>query len=145
MAFSDKGKCINLTSKVKDGILQWKAPKGNWQLIAAFCGKTFQKVKRAAPGGEGYVMDHLSGRAVKNYLNRFERAFEASGAPYPHNFFNDSYEVYKADWTENLFDDLPHAADINWKNIFRNFCRINVRIWFPGLFPTTGRRLPNYF
>lgn len=106
MAFSDKGKCINLTSKVKDGILQWKAPKGNWQLIAAFCGKTFQKVKRAAPGGEGYVMDHLSGRAVKNYLNRFERAFEASGAPYPHNFFNDSYEVYKADWTENLFDEF---------------------------------------
>ena len=81
MAYSDKGRCIDVTDKVtKDGRLQWKAPKGDWKLIAAFCGKTFQKVKRAAPGGEGYVMDHLSGRAVKNYLNRFERAFEASGA-----------------------------------------------------------------
>lgn len=83
-----------------------KAPKGDWKLIAAFCGKTFQKVKRAAPGGEGYVMDHLSARAVKNYLERFERAFESSKTPYPHNFFNDSYEVYKADWTENLFDEF---------------------------------------
>lgn len=107
MAYSDKGRCIDVTDKVtKDGRLQWKAPKGNWKLIAAFCGKTFQKVKRAAPGGEGYVMDHLSARAVKNYLERFERAFESSKTPYPHNFFNDSYEVYKADWTENLFDEF---------------------------------------
>ena len=107
MAYSDKGRCIDVTDKVtKDGRLQWKAPKGDWKLIAAFCGKTFQKVKRAAPGGEGYVMDHLSARAVKNYLERFERAFESSKTPYPHNFFNDSYEVYKADWTENLFDEF---------------------------------------
>lgn len=106
MAYSDKGKCLNLTDRVKDGILQWKAPKGDWRLIAAFCGKTFQKVKRAAPGGEGYVMDHLSAPAVKSYLNRFEKAFEQSGTAYPHNFFNDSYEVYKADWTERLFDEF---------------------------------------
>lgn len=106
MAYSDKGKCIDLTDKVKDGVLVWKAPKGNWKLIAAFCGKTLQKVKRAAPGGEGYVMDHLSSRAVKNYLGRFEHAFESSKTAYPHHFFNDSYEVYKADWTESLFDEF---------------------------------------
>ena len=57
MAFSDAGKCINLTDKVKEGMLDWKAPKGDWHLIAAFCGKTLQKVKRAAPGGEGYVIN----------------------------------------------------------------------------------------
>lgn len=106
MAYSDKGKCLDLTDRVTDGMLQWKAPKGNWRLIAAFCGKTFQKVKRAAPGGEGYVMDHLSAPAVKSYLNRFEKAFGQSGTTYPHNFFNDSYEVYKADWTERLFDEF---------------------------------------
>lgn len=65
MAFSDTGKCLDLTDKVKDGMLCWKAPKGSWRLIAAFCGKTLQKVKRAAPGGEGYVMNHFSARAVK--------------------------------------------------------------------------------
>nr|WP_321335198.1 glycosyl hydrolase [uncultured Bacteroides sp.] len=106
MAFSDKGQCLDLTSKVKNGVLNWKAPKGNWRLIAAFCGKTFQKVKRAAPGGEGYVMDHLSARAVKNYLNRFEQAFSGNKAAYPHNFFNDSYEVYGADWTKDFFEQF---------------------------------------
>lgn len=109
----EKVRWLDLTDKVKNGMLDWKAPKGEWQLIAAFCGKTLQKVKRAAPGGEGYVMNHFSARAVKNYLGRFERAFagefaDGTAAPtaYPHNFFNDSYEVYKADWTEGLFDEF---------------------------------------
>lgn len=66
-------RCYDLTSKIENGKLVWKAPKGEWRLIAAFVGKTFQKVKRAAPGGEGYVMNHFSAKAVSNYLNRFER------------------------------------------------------------------------
>lgn len=113
MAFSDAGKCLDLTHRVKSGTLHWKAPKGDWRLIAAFCGKTFQKVKRAAPGGEGYVMNHFSARAVKNYLERFERAFDGRfksavgvATAYPHHFFNDSYEVYGADWSEGLFDEF---------------------------------------
>ena len=113
MAFGP-ARCLDLTAKVKDGVLDWKAPKGEWRLIAAFCGKTLQKVKRAAPGGEGYVMDHFSARAVRNYLGRFERAFSGHAAgttrlaatAYPHHFFNDSYEVYKADWTAGLFDEF---------------------------------------
>lgn len=104
-------RCLDLTDKVTDGTLNWKAPKGDWRLIAAFCGKTLQKVKRAAPGGEGYVMNHFSARAVKKYLARFDKAFSgtlpnAAPTAYPHNFFNDSYEVYKADWAEGLFDEF---------------------------------------
>lgn len=106
MAFSGK-KAIDLTKTVdKNGKISWKTPKGDWKIIAAFNGKTFQKVKRAAPGGEGYVMDHFSKRAVKNYLNRFEKAFAANNTTYPHNFFNDSYEVYGADWTEDFFEQF---------------------------------------
>ena len=69
-------------------------------------GRTKQKVKRAAPGGEGWVMDHFDREAVHNYLDRFEKAFAESGVPYPHTFFNDSYEVYKANWTPTLFDEF---------------------------------------
>lgn len=98
--------CYDLTLKVKDGQLNWKAPKGEWRLIAAFVGKTFQKVKRAAPGGEGYVMNHFSAKAVSNYLGRFERAFAETSTDYPHNFFNDSYEVYGGDWTDDLFEQF---------------------------------------
>lgn len=107
MAFSRSGDRKSLTSKVnKQKQLNWTAPEGEWRLIAVFNGKTLQKVKRAAPGGEGYVMDHLSAKAVGNYLKRFERAFSTSKTPYPHNFFNDSYEVYKADWTPDFFEQF---------------------------------------
>lgn len=69
-------------------------------------GRTGQKVKRAAPGGEGWVVDHFDREAVRHYLDRFEQAFATSGVPYPHTFFNDSYEVYKANWTPSLFDEF---------------------------------------
>ena len=59
MAYSDKKHCLNLTSYVHDGILQWQVPEGKWEIVVLYVGKTFQKVKRAAPGGEGYVMNHL--------------------------------------------------------------------------------------
>ena len=49
-------------SRQKKDKLQWKAPAGKWKVIVLYVGKTRQKVKRAAPGGEGYVMNHLSKR-----------------------------------------------------------------------------------
>ena len=114
MAFSSKGKTVDLTDKIKYEkqddkilpVLKWKAPKGEWQVIASFCGKTGQKVKRAAPGGEGFVMDHFSTKAVSNYFDRFDKAFEKSGCEFPHNFFNDSYEVYGANWTPGFYDEF---------------------------------------
>jgi hypothetical protein len=69
-------------------------------------GRTKQKVKRAAPGGEGWVVDHFDREAVRNYLERFDKAFAESGVSYPHTFFNDSYEVYRANWTPTLFDEF---------------------------------------
>jgi hypothetical protein len=122
-------RCYDLTSKIENGRLVWKAPKGEWRLIAAFVGKTFQKVKRAAPGGEGYVMNHFSAKAVSNYLNRFEQAFAgkatdgSAGTPteYPHNFFNDSYEVYGADWTDDLFDQFARRRGYKLEHFLPDF------------------------
>lgn len=67
---------------------------------------TGQKVKRAAPGGEGYVIDHFDHHAVANYLERFDTAFAHQHLPFPHTMFNDSYEVYGADWTPHLYDEF---------------------------------------
>ncbi len=69
-------------------------------------GLTSQKVKRAAPGGEGLVIDHFDKTAVANYLQRFDTAFVNQQVPFPHTFFNDSYEVYGADWTANLLEEF---------------------------------------
>ena len=38
MAYAEDGTCLNLTSKVKNGKLEWNAPKGEWKLIALFVG-----------------------------------------------------------------------------------------------------------
>jgi len=107
MAYSPQGQRLNLTAKVTPaGVLQWTAPAGSWQLVALFNGKTGQKVKRASPGGEGWVMDHFSKRVVTAYLQGFSQAFEKTKAPVPHTFFNDSYEVFGADWSADLLNEF---------------------------------------
>ncbi|MDE5997458.1 MAG: glycosyl hydrolase family 2 [Muribaculaceae bacterium] len=99
---------IDITDKLKkDGTLNWTAPKdGNWEVYALFAGRTFQKVKRAAPGGEGYVVNHYDSVAVKKYLDRFDLAFTGKEDTFPKVMFNDSYEVYGSDWTKGLFEEF---------------------------------------
>lgn len=72
----------------------------------ATLGYTGQKVKRAAPGGEGFVIDHFDKEAVARYFERFDTAFANQNVPFPHTMFNDSYEVYGADWTPSLFEEF---------------------------------------
>ncbi len=77
-----------------------------WRVIALHVRYGVMKVKRAAPGGEGLVVDHFDRKAVHNYLTHIEQAFERTNTPYPHTFFNDSYEVADATWTPTLFDEF---------------------------------------
>lgn len=79
---------------------------GHGDTLTVYCGKTLQKVKRAAPGGEGLVLNHFDRGAVGRYLDTFDAAFDSTGTPYPTCFFNDSYEVYNADYTPGLFDEF---------------------------------------
>ena len=69
-------------------------------------GRTAQKVKRAAPGGEGLVIDHFDRDAVRHYLARFDSAFASQGVSFPKVMFNDSYEVYGADWTPRMYEEF---------------------------------------
>ena len=103
---SGKGTVTDLTAGVRGDNVFGKLPEGKWQILALYHMRTMQQVNRAAPGGEGNVIDHFDARAVANYLQRFEEAFTKSGVPYPTTFFNDSYEVYGADWTPHLLDEF---------------------------------------
>ena len=101
-AYNDKNEAVVLTDKINaDGTLNWKPTAGKWTIYAVFVGKTLQKVKRAAPGGEGYTLDHFSPNATKDYLKTFDKAFGNSNYGI-RSFFNDSYEVYNADWTPDF-------------------------------------------
>eukprot|EP00975_Prorocentrum_lima_P011917 2533248-Prorocentrum_lima.AAC.1 len=122
MAYNaDNKQCLNLTSKAKNGQLQWKAPAGHWNIITLYIGKTFQKVKRAAPGGEGYVMNHLDKGAVKRYFANFDKAFKENKTNFPHTFFNDSYEVYGADWTPDFLEQFARRRGYKLEEHFPEF------------------------
>lgn len=111
IAYNQEGITIDLTDKVdKEGNLQWAAPKGNWKLYAVFSGWHGKMVERAGPGGEGNVIDHFSNKALKNYLQKFDVAFNGRDIKSLRAFFNDSYEVDDArgtaDWTPLLFEEF---------------------------------------
>ena len=118
MAYDAEGHATDLTNMTENGVAIWKkAPKKHsYRIIALYCSRTRQKVKRAAPGGEGYVLDHFDKKAVAHYLQRFEKAFATSGTPYPHTFFNDSYEVYKANWTPTLLEEFEKRRGYKLEN-----------------------------
>jgi len=116
----NEGEKMDLTAFVSpEGILEWTAPEDNdYQLTALFIGKTLQMVKRAAPGGAGYVLNHFDAEAVRRYFNKFEKAFTENKVPFPHNFFNDSYEVYGADWTPDLLDQFEKRRGYKLQDYF---------------------------
>ena len=94
MAYSDKGAALDITNKVAaNGKLNWKAPEGNWTLYVLFMGLHGKMVERAAPGGEGYAIDHFSAKALQDYLKKFDDAFKGYRISGIRTFFNDSYEV----------------------------------------------------
>ncbi len=66
---------------------------------------TNQQVKRAAPGAEGLVMDHFSKPAFEHYRESFVPLLKKSHAPL-RALYNDSYEVYGANFTPDLFTEF---------------------------------------
>jgi hypothetical protein len=111
MAYSDAGRTFDLTDKVDgSGNLNWTAPAGTWTLYGVFQGWHGKMVERAGPGGEGYVIDHFSGKAISDYLKYFDDAFKGSDISYLRGYFNDSYEVDDARgqscWTPDLFKEF---------------------------------------
>ena len=99
-----------------------------WRVIAVYCRFGVMKVKRAAPGGMGLVIDHFDKKAVSNYLQHIEDAFERTKTPYPHTFFNDSYEVEAATWTPTLFGEFEKRRGYKLENYLRQLLSGDTKI-----------------
>jgi hypothetical protein len=142
MAYSRTGKVVNLTRMVDvAGKLNWKAPAGEWTLYALFEGLHGKMVERAAPGGEGYAIDHFSAEALNTFLQKFDEAFKGYDISYIRALFNDSYEVDdargQANWTPKLLEE------------FQNRRGYDLRLHLPALFKqadneTNGRIIYDY-
>ncbi|MBK8951837.1 MAG: glycoside hydrolase family 2 protein [Chitinophagaceae bacterium] len=112
MAYDESANAIDITKEVVNGKLNWTAPatSSKWKLIALFQGLHGKMVERAAPGGEGNVIDHFNEVALKNYLSKFDQAFAGKNIGALRGFFNDSYEVDDArgisNWTPDFFNEF---------------------------------------
>ena len=99
-------------------------PPGDGTQTALFfiASHTQQKVKRAAVGAEGFVLDHFSRPAIDEHLTDVAipllNAFDSQP---PYSVFSDSLEVYGSDWTPELpaefqkrrgYDLIPHLPEL---------------------------------
>ena len=75
---------------------------------------TKMKVKRAAPGDEGLVIDPYSPEALRSYLAPFDRAFANFPRGGVRSQFHDSFEYYDASWTPRFAEEFQrmHGYDI---------------------------------
>jgi hypothetical protein len=106
LAVSERGEQLDLTAKVAVGHLDWTAPAGAWRLYVAVQSGPVQKVKRAAPGGEGDVLDPYSVKAMSDYLAVFDRAFAGYRGGMPRSQFHDSFEYFEAAWTPDFLREF---------------------------------------
>lgn len=105
LAVADDGSRTDISAFVnQEQQLVWEAPHDTVTLyILRMQGPVF-KVKRPAPGGEGFMLDPFSSNALNAYTNGFDTVFNGSLNNYIRSIYHDSYEYYKADWTHGLFE-----------------------------------------
>ena len=97
-AVDSEGNRLELTGDVQDRGLKLAAGPHSYIIYAVTEVGPVQKVKRAAPGGEGNVLDPFSAYAMSRYLERFDKA----GGIGTRAQFHDSYEYYNASWTPDF-------------------------------------------
>ncbi len=97
---------VDVTGYVQpDGTLNLTASEDG-EVYAIFQGWHGKMVERAAPGGEGNVIDHFSKKAIEAYFSKFDEAFAGKDISSLRSFFNDSYEVDDARGQSNWTPDF---------------------------------------
>jgi hypothetical protein len=103
VAFSTDGKSVELTDKISaTGEVDWIAPSGSWKVYAVSQQPSPQKVKRPAPGGEGWMLNPAYPQAMTNWLTWFDKPLADYHGSKPQAVFQDSYE-YRTDWSPDFF------------------------------------------
>lgn len=102
IAFNSQGQSRDLIQHLtSDGPLEWKDDTDSWRVYAISQKPSGQKVKRAAPGGTGHMLNLLYPEAMRRYLDRFDNAFADYHGPLPRAQYHDSYE-YRSEWAPDF-------------------------------------------
>jgi len=103
MAFGPNGGKVDLHGRIQgDGRVDWTAADGPWTVYAVSQKPSGQKVKRAAPGGAGHMLNLFYPSAMTNYLRWMDEAFASYRGARPRAQYHDSYE-YRSDWAPDFF------------------------------------------
>ena len=102
VAYSPDGKSVELTDKISAaGEVDWTA-SADATVYAIAQKPSGQKVKRAGPGGEGWMLNLIYPPAMDDFLKPYTAAFAAYTGPKPRAQYHDSYE-YRSDWSPDFF------------------------------------------
>ncbi|WP_335964861.1 glycosyl hydrolase [Galbibacter sp. PAP.153] len=96
---------IDLTRELSYKKKKWIAKNQPYNVYIVYQAPTGQQVKRAAPGGKGYTLDHYSETALNDYVVPFNKALSQIKGEI-RAVFNDSYEVYGTDFTSRFFEEF---------------------------------------
>ncbi len=116
-AYPADGESMDLKELVNDqGYLQWNVPDGSWRIYRLLSASTGQLVKRAAPGGEGWAMDHFDKHALQGFCSVFDTTLMKVPMNRARALHCDSYEVYGANWTPDFFDKFKIRYGYDLRN-----------------------------
>lgn len=106
MAFANSKEAVDLLALAdSSGSLQWSAGEKDWTILTLQMRSAAVRVKRAAPGGEGFMINPADEQAMRHYLRRFTRAFDGYQGAKPRAMYHDSYE-YRTSWSPDLLEQF---------------------------------------
>lgn len=109
--FAQTTDVVDVTSHVKDGVLTWNAPAGNWRIYRfgfSLTGKMNHPAPAEATGLEVDKLDPVAfGNYLRTYLNMYKDASKGlmgqKGVQY---ILTDSYEAEHENWTPAMFQEF---------------------------------------
>ncbi len=106
-----EGSIVLLTDKLrKDGTLNWTVPAGKWVIVRFGYVPTGAHVSTSSDGWGGLSFDHLSTRALRNYLSDVVDPILAYCKPYVGKslkyLHTDSWEMGLTNWTDRLPEEF---------------------------------------
>ncbi len=106
VAYGQDGKVTELTASIgTNGTVDFSPGNGAWTVYAISQKPSGQKVKRPAPGGEGWMANLIYPKSVDDFLKPFTVAFDHYKGPKPRAQYQDSYE-YRSDWSPVFFAEF---------------------------------------
>lgn len=108
----DPASVVDVTAQVRDGVLRWTPPDGEWTVLRLGASLTGQTNGPAPADATGLEVDKLDGARVRDYLAthlaRFgvERDGTASGRPRFAALLSDSIEAGSQNWTDAMVEHV---------------------------------------